>query len=105
MNTPSPFTHQQAFHFLVSPLTHLMAARVWSLFLVAMLCCEAVYVEGRRLKGEEEDAHIPTNSTYPTGGGNGSSRTSGWSDEVEHAYEYRSTDPGHSPGVGHSDKN
>lgn len=87
-----------------------MATRAWSLFLVVMLCCEAVYVDGRHLKAKEEeevrkncsrnspDEGVSGNDLYPSGDGNESN-------EAEHTYEYRPTDPGHSPGVGHSDKN
>lgn len=80
-----------------------------SLLLVLILCHDVFHVEERHLR-EVSKAHrrhhhhhhhetgVSAGRSFGGGEGRGKKRTS----KVEHVANFRSTKPGHSPGVGHS---
>lgn len=79
----------------------------YSLVLVLILCQEVVHVEARHLRVVSK-THHHHRETGPSvgrsfGGGEGISKRR--TRKVEHVADLRSTEPGHSPGVGHSINN
>ncbi|KAJ6366900.1 hypothetical protein OIU77_003308 [Salix suchowensis] len=73
-----------------------------------ILCREAVRVEGRPLKSElcrkcstnnDNSVNVPENGNH--GLADGQEKTS----KVNYVEDFRPTEPGHSPGVGHSVNN
>ncbi|KAF8012440.1 hypothetical protein BT93_I0563 [Corymbia citriodora subsp. variegata] len=74
-----------------------------SLLLVLILCHEVFHVEARHLRELSKTHHRHHHHHHHVGrsfrGGEGRSKKR--TIKVEHVADFRSTEPGHSPGVGH----
>ncbi|KAL3722173.1 hypothetical protein ACJRO7_034526 [Eucalyptus globulus] len=79
-----------------------------SFLLVLILCHEVIHVEARPLREDSKTHHhhhqetgVSIGRSLRGGEGRSKKRTS----KLEHVADFRSTEPGHSPGVGHSINN
>ncbi|KAJ7952883.1 Precursor of CEP3 [Quillaja saponaria] len=77
---------------------------VCSFLLVLLLCSEFVFVEGRHLK--KSGFCRKCSKSYMNARAHGSNTNQERTSKVEYGVDdFRPTEPGHSPGVGHSFKN
>ncbi|KAL3722169.1 hypothetical protein ACJRO7_034522 [Eucalyptus globulus] len=87
-------------------------ARWCSLLLVLILCQEVFHVEARHLREDSKihrhhhhHHHHETGVSVGRSFGGGEGRSKKMTGKVEDVADFPSTEPGHSPGVGHSINN